>query len=229
MVCTSNYWEQAAALLREHERNDEEAGLELDDWFDCFAEGNCATLGEPAPISVAMESSPRQIPENGTVPFSLTRKLGQSPFGEPVRPEPAERLYVTTCQHNDGIILATLGKMTAEYRRGSTRYLTLSGEFYRIDDESCPAFVLNADFATASQPSAGEASQNRREQQQASGRLSTGAWLEYWAKWWLGDWDVVFRNISRQIARLDWTVLLTGRPSGLAVRNPAPASSSVAR
>ena len=145
------------------------------------------------------------------------------------RDDPAERLYVTTCNRNDGIILASLGKLTGEYRLESTRYSTLLGEFYRIDDESCPAFTLNADFATAWQPSVAGANRERKKQEQASAELSIGTWLDYWATRWLGDWNAVFRNISRQIARLDWTVLLTGKSSGLAVRHPAPASSSAAR
>jgi hypothetical protein len=145
------------------------------------------------------------------------------------RREPTEWLCVMSYKDNDGVILATLGKVTPEYRLGPVPRPALLGEFCQIDDERCPIFVDSAESAAPSQPGVGEANQGGRSRAQASVAQSVATRLQQLAKWWLGDWDVVFRNISGQIARLDWTVLLTGKPSDLAVHNMLPAPEAVKR
>jgi hypothetical protein len=102
-------------------------------------------------------------------------------------------------------------------------------EFCRIDAVTCSTRTPTADFAMPSQHGIGDASQDWDDQEQASAVPSVTTLWECWAKWWGGDENVVFRNISRQIARLDWTLLLTGRPSGLAIRGTMPAENSVER
>jgi hypothetical protein len=161
--------------------------------------------------------------------FGCVAKGDRAMPGILVLPEPAERLYVTICPYNKGAILATLGKVRAEYRWGPAPHATLLGEFYQIDDESCPTFAATGDFAASSQSGAGEANQVQKAPGQTSAAPSVATWWEQWARWWLGDRNVVFRNISRQIAGLDWTILLTGKPSDLSVRSTAPAANSVAR
>jgi hypothetical protein len=201
VVCASQYWKETLAFVREREMD--------------LATGEGAGLDD-------------------------TAESGATPAPQAVRCESVERLYVTTCEYSDVTSLTTLGKVTADYRRGPSRYATLLGEFYRIDEESCPAFVANGDFAALSQARGEEADQEENDRgvegesptlADTNSRIAASAatWMERWATLWLGDWDVVFRNISRQIARLDWTVLLTGRAWGLAVRSTGPASESVER
>jgi hypothetical protein len=161
--------------------------------------------------------------------FDRLVKSARAAVGAAARREPVEWLYVTSCKYNNGAIPATLGKVTGEYRWGYSAQTMLLAEFCRIDDEACPSFVTSSEFATLSQANAGEAKQDRKDREQAAAALLWAARFQQWTKWWLGDWDVVFRNISRQIARLDWTTLLTGKHSDLAVHNGTPASNSVER
>jgi hypothetical protein len=170
--------------------------------------------------------------------LAVRSRMGETvaPGGE--LPESIERVYVTSCRSSRPI-LATLGKPTAEYRMAPPPQATLLGEFYTIDAPSCPAFVTEADFAALSQASAEEAirggrglradSKDRTFADSVIGTIRSATWLGQWTAWWMVDWDVVFRNISRQIARLDWTIVLTGRPSDLTVRNMASGSGSVER
>ncbi len=155
--------------------------------------------------------------------FAIARR---AMLGIPAHLEPVEYLYVASC--NNRAILATLGKLTGEYRSGTASH-ALVGEFYRIDVETCSTLTPTADFAMPWRSNSGETSQDRKDVEQASAPASVATRFEYWAKWWLGDWNVVFRNISRQIARLDWTTLLTGKSGGLAVRYPAAASQPLER
>jgi hypothetical protein len=102
-------------------------------------------------------------------------------------------------------------------------------EFYRIDAESFSTLTPTVDFAMPRRYSSGATSQDEKQQELALAATSLATQLEHWAKWWPGDWNVVFRNISRQIARLDWTTLLTGKSGGVAARNTTPLAHPVER
>ncbi|MFZ1932940.1 MAG: hypothetical protein WCB27_01555 [Thermoguttaceae bacterium] len=161
--------------------------------------------------------------------FDRLAKSAHAAIGAAARREPGEWLYVTSCKYNNGAIPATLGKVTGEHRWGYSTQTMLLAEFCRIDDEACPSFATGAELATLSPSGAGEANQDRKDREQVSAAASWATRLQQWTRWWLGDRDVVFRNISRQIARLDWTTLLTGKHSDVAVHSGTHASSSVER
>jgi len=199
----SRYWEQAATFFRDHSLNGEEAGLNSDDMFDDFAE----TGDEVSPVAARHAAAI-----------------------EPARPKPVECVYVTSCpRHNNATVLATLGKVTVEYPLGSAWQSALSGEFYWVNEESCPTLASNMDFTVPWQSTAGDANQGGKDQKQASAAPSMATRLGHWVKSWLGEWNVAFRNISRQIARLDWTLLLKSQLPDRAVRNTAPASRPIQR
>jgi hypothetical protein len=137
--------------------------------------------------------------------------------------EPTEWLYVTTCAYPSEPILAMPGKVTAECRWGYAPNAVLLADFCRIDDESFPGFGGGDAFRERD-------ANDGKDEGPASLARSWAVQLEPWARWWwLGNWDVVFRNISQQIAWRDWTVLLTGEYRGLAAHEGTPAAASVER
>jgi hypothetical protein len=75
----------------------------------------------------------------------------------------------------------------------------------------------------------GDANQGGTAEKQAPVAPMMVARLAQWAKSSLDGWNAAFRNISRQIARLDWTFLLAGQTADRAVRNAAPAPSLIER
>ncbi len=212
VVYASQRWTQAAAFVHEREKNGAESGLAHRDRRDRVAQRNRAGLGMAPPS------------------------------------EPVEYLYITSREPNQGAILATLSKAVVEYRLRPSQYATLLGEFCQVDDQLFATVTPTADFAMPWGPNVEdvevEIKRDRNVKGSGSGlaqtktgafpqtKIGTVPWavpLEQLAKWWLGDWDVVFRDISRQIAGLDWTVVLTGRPSHLAVHGTAQASKPVER
>ena len=93
-------------------------------------------------------------------------------LGAPTHLEPVEYLYVATC--NDASILATLGKLTGEYRSGSASHATLVAEFYRIDAESFPTPTPTADFAMPRRYSSGATSQDEKKTRTSIGSYFPG-------------------------------------------------------
>jgi hypothetical protein len=215
----SQYCQEAATFVRELEEDGTEAELVSSDKLDRRVEESRVGLG------------------GGT-------SAGETPAPQETRHDSAERLYVIRCDYNNRAILARLGKATPNYRLTPSPYATLLGEFYRLDDEACPAFVTSANFAALLQArneesdwgdKDGSIKGNVKEESDIFANakietiLVTVTGMDYWASWWTGDWGVVFRNISRQIARLDWTVLLTGKLSKVAAHKTAPAAGAIKR
>jgi hypothetical protein len=215
----SQHWNEAAAFVHELEKDRTESELVSHSKLDCRIEDSCV-----GPRGSALAS--------------------EAPAPRAARHEPAERLYVIRCDYNNRAILATLGKATPNYRQAPSPYATLLGEFYQIDDEACPAFVASTNFAALSQARNeehdwGEKDGNIEGNVEGESHIFANAKIERilltvtgmdcWARWWQGDWGVVFRNISRQIAGLDWTVLVTGKPSKIAAHKTAPAANAIER
>jgi hypothetical protein len=204
--CASYCSKQVAAFIRQHAPNGEEDVEQNDDIFDIIDQ--FAEMGD----------------ETNTV------ESEQSAAGKTAHPEPVEFVVVTPCPESGrATLFRTLGRVTPEGRQGLTSHPALMGEFVWIDEETSPKWALSADFATPCCPSPHDVAETPRGQVQASGAHFMVTLLEYCAKYCLGDWNVVFRNISRQIARLDWTPLVKGTPSDLAVRNTVPASAFIGR
>jgi hypothetical protein len=204
--CASYCSEQVAAFIRQHEPNGEEDIGQNDDIFNLFDQ--VAEMGDEA----------------------NTVEPEQTAAGKPTHPNPVEFLVVTPCPESSRTtFFRRLGRVTLEDRQGLTSHPALMGEFVWIDPETSPKWALNADFATPCCPNAQNATETPAGQAQASGTPVMVRFLEYCAKCCLGDWNVVFRNISRQIALLDWTPLVKGTPSDLAARNTVPASAFIGR
>jgi len=203
MGYASHCWEQAVTFLRDHSPNGEEAGLKPDDTSDDWAEADD-------------ETSPAET-EHAAV-------------GEPPRHEWVECLYVASCpKQNDAAFLATPGKVGVEYPLGSASQSAVFAEFYWADGEFCPSLASNSEIAMPWRSIFGDANQGRADNEQAPAAPSMATRLANWAKSSLNEWNVAFRNISRQIARLDWTLLLKSRLGDRAVRNTAPASNPIER
>ena len=136
--------------------------------------------------------------------------------------QPVEWLCVTSCTYPSWPTLVTPDRATGECWRGHAANAVLLADFCRIDDESCLAFSSGADLLARN-------GHGGRNVERASAVSLWAVRLEPWARFWLGAWDVVFRNISQQIARLDWTTLLTDKSRGLAAHKATPVSNSAER
>jgi hypothetical protein len=194
--------EQATKLLRYHGLNDEQAGLETADVFAYWVEMAETTSSENAESTANAKAR---------------------------RSEPVECLYVACNTRNDSsALLGTLGKVTVEYPLGSPSRSALIAEFYWADEEFCPTLASNVRFGNPWQFHIGNPDEDRTDSRQATAS-SIVTRLATWVQGSLDGWDVAFRNISRQIARLDWTLSLKSQSADRAVRNTAPASNPINR
>ena len=210
MGYVSHCWEQAVTFLGDRDPSDEEVGLESDDAFEDWAEEGWAEMAD--------ETHPVET-EHVAV-------------AKPPHSKRVECLYVASCPTYDNpAFLATLGRATIEYPLGVTSRSVLFGEYYCVDGEFCPTLTPNADFANQWRFLAGGTDQARTDDQQvpAASSTSLAIRLAHLAKSSLNEWNVAFRNISRQIARLDWTLLFRSQPADRAVQNTAPAAHRIAR
>lgn len=150
---------------------------------------------------------------------------------EPTRSETVESFLVMLNNPNNRQFFATLGRV-AEFRRDPSLYATLSGEFCRLDTESCNMRTPTAEFAMPREYGFADAISDLKVPDEAPATGSAAAQFKQFQKlayWWLGGSNAVFRNILHQIARLDWTVLLSATRPDLATGKTSPASGPVAR
>ena len=151
---------------------------------------------------------------------------------KPVRSETVEFFLVTSCNPNNRQVFATLGRV-AEYRLAPSLYATLSGGFCRLDTESCNMRTPTAEFAMPREYGCADSLSDSRVSDETPMTTSAATArfkaLRELMNWWLGGSSVVFRNILHQIARLDWTVLLSATRPDLATGETSAAPGLVAR
>lgn len=112
---------------------------------------------------------------------------------------------------------------------GKTSLPDLFGESCWTDKATHPSLVLYLEFAKPWHSIGGNAYRNCAKAEPTLAAPSLRTWLIGWAKCSLDGWNVAFRNISQQIARLDWTLLLSKRPANQSAQNATPASKPIER
>ena len=149
---------------------------------------------------------------------------------QPAHSKLVEYLCVTSCpQYDDVAFLASWGKPTIACPWGHTCQSALSGEYCWSVGEFFADLTVTAESAERWCSVVGDVDQGRTAEKHPSATPTMAARLAQWAKSSLEEWNVAFRNISRQIARLDWTALLAAGTADRAVRNTAPASNPIER
>jgi hypothetical protein len=203
MGFASRCWQQMVAFVCNHGADGGEVGLDSEDDFDEVTETNDETNAVEA--KQAIES-------------------------KPACPKLVEYLFVTSGpQYDDVALLSRWGKPTIACPWGHTCQSAVCAEYCWSDGEFCANLTITAESAKRWCSVVGDANQGGTAEKQAPVAPMMVARLAQWAKSSLDGWNAAFRNISRQIARLDWTFLLAGQTADRAVRNAAPAPSLIER
>jgi hypothetical protein len=202
----SRGWEQAVTFLRDHNPNSDETGLELDDTLDYLAD--------------------------------LTDEMGpaESEQAESPMPEPVGHLFVVSrLNYGNTLVLGTLGKNVAiEDASVSETQHPLFAVFCSDDLAPTAEVAANFDAAALWQAAASPAlTLSEQAEQRPAGVFSAATSVvtrvTQWVKWQFNPWNVAFRNISQQIARLDWTLWLKSEHADRAVRNTMPVKNPINR
>jgi hypothetical protein len=154
----------------------------------------------------------------------------QSALVEPPHHEWTERLYVTPSQNGiDMASLASPGRLNIEHSLGIGPKSAVFADFYWAEGDVSTGMPLISDIAMPWRSVFEEVKQDTTGKASTPATPSLARRMADWAEASLGDWTVAFRNISRQIARLDWTLLLKDGVGDRAVRNTVGASNPIER